>query len=121
MEKKTVAILLFDDVEVLDFAGPFEVFSVTNELNDHALFNVITVSLREGRVRARNGLSVHPEYALKNCPHPDILIVPGGLGTRPLLRHEDLIRWISETAKKAELVLSVCTGSLLLAKASVLS
>jgi transcriptional regulator GlxA family with amidase domain len=121
MEKKTIAILLFDDVEVLDFAGPFEVFSVTNELNDHALFNVITVALKEEVIRARNGLSVHPDYSLESCPKPDILIVPGGLGTRPLLQREDLMRWITETAEQAELVLSVCTGSLLLAQASVLS
>ncbi len=120
MEKKEVAILIFDDVEVLDFAGPFEVFSVTNELNDYTLFNVFTVALTDGPISARNGLSVNPNYTIADSPKPDILIVPGGIGTRSLLKEDTLIEWISETSKRAELVLSVCTGSLLLAKAGLL-
>lgn len=120
MKERRVAILLFDDVEVLDFAGPFEVFSVANELNEPPLFKVSIVAFKDGPVRARNGLSVNADYTIANCPQPDILIVPGGLGTRPLIKEGRLIEWIGETSKRSELTLSVCTGSLLLAKAGVL-
>ena len=120
MGKKNTAILLFDDVEVLDFAGPFEVFSVTNELNDYSILNVYTVAREKAPVKARNGLSINPDYAINEAPAPGILIVPGGIGTRPVLQQHDVISWIEESANSAEKVLSVCTGALLLAKAGLL-
>lgn len=120
MKRKNVAILLFDDVEVLDFAGPFEVFSVTDELNDYNIFYVFTVAETVRAITARNGLSVNPHYALSDCPKPDILIVPGGSGTRPVLWKENIIKWIKDAAREAELVLSVCSGALVLAKAGLL-
>ena len=120
MDKKNTAILLFDDVEVLDFAGPFEVFSVTNELDDYSILNVYTVAREKAPVKARNGLSINPDYAIKEAPAPGILIVPGGIGTRPVLQQHDVISWIKESANSAEKVLSVCTGALLLAKAGLL-
>jgi transcriptional regulator GlxA family with amidase domain len=120
MKKKNTAILIFDDVEVLDFAGPFEVFSVTNELHDYSLLNVYTVSLKKSPVKARNGLAVIPDYALHLAPKPDILIVPGGMGTRPLLHDQELLAWIKTSADHAEKVISVCTGALLLAKLGIL-
>jgi len=76
--RRTVAILLFDDVEVLDAAGPFEVFAVTDELSGYQLFQVQTVALAPGTVRARNGLQFVPDHTLESAPAPDILIVPGG-------------------------------------------
>jgi transcriptional regulator GlxA family with amidase domain len=112
---------MFDDVEVLDFAGPFEVFSVTSELNkDSRPFAVSTVAENPGAVSARNGLSVNPDCTFSDCPPPDILIVPGGLGTRKLIDNSAVINWIKDCSQTAELVLSVCTGSLLLAKAGLL-
>ena len=120
MKKRNVAILLFDDVEVLDFAGPFEVFTVTDELNNHTIFNVFTVAETYNAIKPRNGLSVNPDYALSDCPMPDVLIVPGGYGTRQVLEKRDIIEWIQLVSKEAELVLSVCTGSLVLAKAGIL-
>jgi transcriptional regulator GlxA family with amidase domain len=63
---------------------------------------------------------VTPRYSIENCPQADLLIIPGGFGTRPLLKHERLISWIAEQAEKVELLLSVCTGALLLAKAGLL-
>lgn len=65
---KHLAILIFDDVEVLDFTGPFEVFSVTNELNQYTLLNVFTLGLTKEPVRARNGLTVVPDHSLDSCP-----------------------------------------------------
>ena len=117
---RNVAILIFDEVEVLDFCGPFEVFSVTGRRKDLNLFNVYTVAEKEQPVLARNRLSVNPGYTIRDCPRPDILVVPGGLGTRKEMHNPILIDWIKGCSQKAELVLSVCTGALLLAKAGLL-
>jgi len=117
---RQVAILIFDDVEVLDFCGPFEVFSVTGVMEPPQPFQVYTVAETLNPVIARNGLSVNPRYHLSDCPVPDILLVPGGLGTRREMHHAGLIDWIRNQAVNAELVLSVCTGVLLLAKAGLL-
>lgn len=119
-EPRNVAILIFDDVEVLDFCGPFEVFSVTGRKENQQPFNVYTVAENDGPILARNGLSVNPAYTIDSCPEPEILIVPGGYGTRPLLDNAGLLEWIGRQAGQVELLLSVCTGALLLAKAGLL-
>lgn len=116
---RNLSILLFNDAEVLDFCGPFEVFSVANNQSESPLFNVMTVA-EKSPVAARNGLSVNPSRTLDSCPKPDILLVPGGIGTRRELNNEPLIEWIRHVAVDAELVLSVCTGALLLGKAGLL-
>lgn len=117
---RTLAILLFDDAEVLDFCGPFEAFSVANRKADPPAFDVFTVTEKPGPVVARNGLSVNPRYTLADCPQPDILLIPGGIGTRAEINNSLLIDWIKEAADAAELVLSVCTGALLLGKVGLL-
>jgi len=119
-KSRNVAIVIFDDVEVLDFCGPFEVFSVTGRGRDEAPFQVYTVAEKSEPVLARNQLSVNPRYTLNDCPLPDILIVPGGWGTRAQMNNPPLLDWIQAMAPKSELVLSVCTGALLLAKAGLL-
>ncbi len=118
--QRTVVILVFDDVEVLDFCGPFEVFSVTGRDQNPRPFRVLLAAERPGPVVARNGLSVNPQHTLADCPHADVLLVPGGFGTRPLLRNEAVIGWVQDRAEGAELVLSVCTGSLVLGRAGLL-
>jgi transcriptional regulator GlxA family with amidase domain len=118
--KRTVAILLFDEIEVLDFAGPFEVFAVTNELSGDQLFQVVTVAGEKKAIRARNGLSVNPDHALADCPAPNILIVPGGFGTRALLKNQPVLDWIKLINTTAEIVASVCTGSVVLGRAGLL-
>ncbi len=117
---RDLAILIFDDVEVLDFCGPFEVFSVSNRFTDPPGFHVWTVAEKPGPILARGGLSVNPHHHLTDCPSPDLLLVPGGMGTRREMHNETLIDWIRQTSAKAELILSVCTGALLLAKAGLL-
>jgi transcriptional regulator GlxA family with amidase domain len=117
---RTLTILLFDDVEVLDFCGPFEVFSVANRFTDPAAFHVLTAAQKAEPILTRGGLSVNPHHRLLDCPPCDLLLVPGGQGTRKEMHNAELIDWIKQTATKAELVLSVCTGSLLLAKAGLL-
>ncbi len=117
---RNVSILLFDDIEVLDFAGPFEVFAVTDELSGHQLFNVHTVAFNAGTLRARNGLQVVPDHTLGSAPPPDILVIPGGNGSKALLNQSAVLDWIARAAPQAELVASVCTGARLLAKLGLL-
>lgn len=116
---KTVAILLFDDVEVLDFAGPFEVFGVAGGAHD--LYRVMTVAETSRPVLARNRLSVNPGYDFASMPHADILVVPGGAGTRREKLRPEMLAFIRAQAAAAELVISVCTGALLLARAGLLA
>jgi transcriptional regulator GlxA family with amidase domain len=117
---RTLAILIFNDVEVLDFCGPFEVFSVANRFTDPPAFNVLTVAEEAGSVVTRGGLSVNSHHRLADCPQPDLLLVPGGQGTRKEMHNPALMDGIRQASTKAELVLSVCTGALLLAKAGLL-
>lgn len=117
--RRNVAILIFPEVEVLDFAGPFEVFAVTGELNADT-FHTFTVAETPGSVRARNGLKLVPDFTLENAPASQILVVPGGAGTRPLLKKPAVLEWIRQRARRAEIVASVCTGSLVLAQAGLL-
>ena len=79
---KNVGIYLFNKVELLDFAGPYEVFSTTAELNDHKPFKVFTISEDGGAIKSVNGLIVIPDYSFSNHPKIDILIIPGGEGTK---------------------------------------
>jgi transcriptional regulator GlxA family with amidase domain len=118
---RNVTILIFDDVEVLDFCGPFEVFSVAGRRKNLDLFNVYTVAESSKPVLARNNLSINPSFTVDDLPKPDILVVPGGYGTRREMLNTKLVQWVRERAVDAELVLSVCTGALLLAKAELLS
>jgi transcriptional regulator GlxA family with amidase domain len=72
---RNLAILIFEDVEVLDFCGPFEVFSVANRFTELPSFNVFTVAEKPGPVLTRGGLSVNPHHRLANCPRPDLLLI----------------------------------------------
>jgi transcriptional regulator GlxA family with amidase domain len=117
---RKLAILIFPDVEILDFCGPYEVFSVANRFVEPAAFNVFTVAEKPSPVVTHNGLSVNPMFELAHCPRPDLLLVPGGRGTRAEMNNSALIDWIRNAAADADLILSVCTGSLLLAKAGLL-
>ena len=126
--RMTVGILIFDDVEVLDFAGPFEVFSRTRTVagadsrrtDDSAPFQTFTVARSRDVITAIGGLAVVPHYAWADAPAIDILVVPGGFGTRALLHDEPTLTWIRDTAARARQVTSVCTGALLLAKNGLL-
>lgn len=120
-----VAIYLFDDVEVLDFAGPYEVFTTASRVAQRQRpdapppFSVSAVASHDSPVRARTGLSVSPDARFGGYPPVDVLIVPGGVVDGELARPE-VISWIAETAATAELTASVCTGAFLLATAGLL-
>ena len=128
MKKINVGILIFDEVEVLDFAGPYEVFSRTRLLkgagsrrsDDSAPFTPFTVSIDKKPITATGGLKIISDYTIKDCPKIEILIIPGGFGTRTLLNNESLLSWIKSIADQATTTSSVCTGALLLAKAGLL-
>jgi transcriptional regulator GlxA family with amidase domain len=125
MDRKRVGILIFPDVEVLDFCGPFEVFSVTR-LNEEARreepspFEVLLVAERMDTVVATGGLKVVPDVTIDRCPPLDILVVPGGWGTRTEVHNQRLIDWIGERGRSVETLTSVCTGSMLLGQAKLL-
>jgi transcriptional regulator GlxA family with amidase domain len=116
---RNIAIMIFDDVEVLDFCGPFEVFSVANYFSK-AAFNVYLIAPEQHTILARNGLKVIPDYDLAHAPNPDLLLIPGGWGTRPLIHNPTVISYIQQQAERVERLLSVCTGAYLLAKADLL-
>lgn len=117
-----IGILLFNEVEVLDFAGPFEVFSITTDpTSTQKLFTVNTVAQTKNLINARNGLKVQPDYDFNDCPHFDILIIPGGYGAEEIeVYNEILVNWIKDMAKNCDITASVCTGAFLLAKAGLL-
>jgi len=122
MKQWKVGILLFNEVEVLDFAGPFEVFSITTSPEGNVKpFEVRTIAQTKEVIRARNGLQVVPDYCFADNLSFDILIIPGGYGAEEIEIHNDVVlSWIKEQKPKVSLMTSVCTGAFLLAKAGLL-
>lgn len=127
VEQRTlgVRIMLFPEVEILDFAGPYEVFSVASRvarrdgLLRHAPFEVQTIATSTAPVRARHGLTVIPELGFDDASSADLLIIPGGVVDQPL--HDDAtLAWLRQATERAALVASVCTGAFLLAKIGLL-
>jgi transcriptional regulator GlxA family with amidase domain len=124
MDKWNVGILIFDDVEILDFAGPYEVFSRTRLVagpesrrsEDSAPFHVFTVARTAAPIVTTGGLRVVPHHGFADAPPIDLMVVPGGWGTRRLLQDAEMLGWIDRVAARARKVTSVCTGSLLLAR-----
>lgn len=122
---RTIGIYIFDNVEVLDFAGPYEVFTCATRVagklapGAEAPFRVRTIGASPAALRARAGLALHPEADFAGCGKIDVLIVPGGVVDAELARPE-VIAWIAAQARGSELVASVCTGALLLAAAGLL-
>jgi transcriptional regulator GlxA family with amidase domain len=123
MAARTVALFLFEQVEVLDFAGPFEVFSMARAENGQSLFNVLTFSDDGQPLKARNGLQLVPQHSRISLPPHDILIIPGGpnAAIEIQMQNDTLMQWIGAQTKQVELLLSVCTGAWMLAKAGVLA
>ncbi|WP_022962454.1 DJ-1/PfpI family protein [Halopseudomonas pelagia] len=121
----SIGIFMFDKVEVLDFAGPFEVFTTAARVakasqgENTRVFEVFTIS-RDGKpVTARGGLVVQPAYSFANQPLVDVLLIPGGVVSAELARPE-VIQWIQRTNNGTQLTASVCTGAMLLGKAGLL-
>ena len=113
-----IALVLFPDFEELDFAGPYEVFGMTAKYIDNE-WNTYTVAATP-EVRAFNGMRVLADYTFENAPHPDLICVPGGRGTRTAMNDATLIDYIRRAGTAAAHVTSVCTGALLLHSAGFL-
>jgi len=125
MIRRRVGILVFPEVEVLDFCGPFEVFSVTrlNEATRRETaspFEVLLVAESTAPVTATGGLRVLSDEDLASCPALDLLVVPGGWGRRREIANPALIDWIAARGANVATLTSVCTGALLLGEAGLL-
>lgn len=114
--KRNVAIFIHEGVELLDFAGPGEVFAAARL---GQAFNVYTVAATDADITSQRFLKVRPQYTLENCPKPDIIVLPGG-NTRIPLQDQRVIAWIQKAVPESEVTISVCTGAFLLAKAGLL-
>jgi transcriptional regulator GlxA family with amidase domain len=125
MTRKLVGIVIFPEVEVLDFCGPYEVFTATRLNEDRrreepSPFQVMLVAESEEPVTASGGMRVIPDYTFTTCPPLDVLVVPGGWGTRREINNRVLIDWIAQRGRQVETLAGVCTGSMLLGKAGLL-
>lgn len=122
MERRSmhkVAYYVYDAVEVLDFAGPLSVFSTANKISGENLFSYFSFSDGKKEVITQNGIKICADYEFKDIPAFDILLIAGGKGSRTEVNNKKIIDLIKETAKNKKLILSVCTGALLLAEAGV--
>lgn len=120
VRKMNVGIYIYNDAEVLDFSGPFEVFTTASRVSEgDEPFKVFLVGQSGGTVTARAGYRVIPDFGFHNHPEIDVLIVVGGDHSDEINK-PDVIEWISVQSKKSKIVASVCTGAFLLAKAEVL-
>ncbi|MBV9692667.1 MAG: DJ-1/PfpI family protein [Alphaproteobacteria bacterium] len=121
MQQLNIGILLFDDAEELDFVGPWEVFTMANEMASRAgravPHAVRLLAEKPGAIRCAKGMRVLPDALLRECTALDVLLIPGGIGTRRESENRTTLDWIAAVAKNARWVTSVCTGSLLLAAA----
>ncbi len=125
LARRQLGILLFDQVEVLDFCGPFEVFSVTRLVEGShqeapSPFQVSLISQSGAPVLTTGGMQVLADFSFENCPELDILLVPGGWGTRQEMFNETLLDFVRTRAPRVEILASVCTGALILASAGLL-
>src|SRR5262245_12084959 len=115
---RNLAILIFDGVQIIDYTGPYETFGHTYS-NDGPAFNIYTVSEKTNAITTSMGMSVNPKYSFENAPKPDLLLVPGG-DVRAKVASATVIQWVQKTAGDAEIVMSVCNGAFILAKAGLL-
>lgn len=126
-----VGILIFDQVELLDVAGPFEVFSTTHFVNEQSknkkessssspAFRVMLVAEKLDQILTIGGLRLSPDVSFGTCPKLDLLIVPGGWGTRKEVKNDNLVKWIASKSADTKITASVCNGSSLLGKAGLL-
>jgi transcriptional regulator GlxA family with amidase domain len=125
-QPRNVGILIFPDVEILDFCGPFEVFASatvpapTDGGLETRLFEVFTIAERSEVVTCRGGLLVQPNHTLDDHPPLDLMVIPGGYGTRREQENPVILDWIARQRRTGALTTSVCTGAFLLGAAGLL-
>jgi transcriptional regulator GlxA family with amidase domain len=114
-----IGIYLYDNAEVLDFSGPFEVFSTANRLGQQN-WHIFLVSEKPGLVQARGGFPINSHFCFNSHPKIDVLIVVGGIHTEEV-KKSNVISWVSSVAMQSKRVASVCTGAFILAEAGLLN
>jgi transcriptional regulator GlxA family with amidase domain len=117
---QTIGIVLFHGVEELDAVGPWEVLAYWTRVYPQDDWQVLTLSPDGVEVECAKGLHITPDHSFRTAPHLDVVVHPGGRGTRPQLEDEQHLAWVRGQAKAADLMTSVCTGSLVFAKAGLL-
>ena len=125
MNRKRIGIVIYEDIEVLDFCGPFEVFSVTRLNEDRrreepSPFELLLISQFNQPVTTTGGMKVLPHFTFDDCPALDILVVPGGWGARTEMHNEAMLSFVCSRAPSAETLASVCTGALILGNGGLL-
>ncbi len=118
-QPKNVAILIFNGVEVLDFAGPTDVFTHARDPKGRPAFKLYAVAKSMEPITSQGFVKIIPNYTFADCPKPDILVIPGG-GVGGVVRDDETMKWIKNAGGKSERVLSVCTGALILQAAGFL-
>lgn len=116
MSKITVGIVLFPDAEELDWAGPYEVFTMAAMGQE---MNVVTIAQTHETVRCAKGLRVIPDHAFGDAPALDVVVVPGGQGSRTEMKNPAMLEWLQGVAPGCQWVTSVCTGSAILVQAGL--
>lgn len=117
---KTLGIFAFDDMEVLDFAGPFEVFSVANQLSGYKLLKIRVASTDKKTIKAKNGLMIKTDFRLSDLENLDFLVIPGGDGTKKVIQKKEVLDEIKKLTSQSTWTMSVCSGSRILGKAGFL-
>ncbi|PZV81557.1 DJ-1/PfpI family protein [Algoriphagus aquaeductus] len=117
---KRLGIFVFEEVEVLDFAGPFEVFSVAAQLSDYQLLQVSTFGTSQTPIRTKNGLQVIPDTGLDSLESLDFLVIPGGDGTKKIIQNPGVLASLQSKINSSQWTMSVCSGSRILGKTGFL-
>lgn len=125
MMRKHVGIVIFKDIEVLDFCGPFEVFSTARlreekRREEPSPFEVLLIAEKTETVVTSGGMKVIPDHSFETCPKLDILVVPGGWGTRAEIKNPVMLEWLKTRSSEVETLTTVCTGAMLLGFAGLL-
>ena len=121
MKKYNTAIFIFENVEVLDFTGPFEIFNSANSILNEDIFNVFTVAENLTKLNTKNSLQVIPDFSFQNCPNPDILVIPGGEGRKTQMNNEQVLEWIKSLYNDLQYLFSICTGAFILGNTGLLN
>ena len=117
---KNLGIFTFDDMEVLDFAGPFEVFSVANQLSGYKLLKIRVASTDKKTIKAKNGLMIKTDFRLSDLENLDYLVIPGGDGTKKVIQKKEVLDEIKKLTSRSTWTMSVCSGSRILGKTGFL-
>ncbi|MBW2232301.1 MAG: DJ-1/PfpI family protein [Deltaproteobacteria bacterium] len=117
MSSRKIGIVVYPDSEELDWAGPYEVFTMAAQVGGD--LEVVTISQHEGPVRCAKGLRILPDHSFETAPQLDVVLVPGGEGSRVEMDNPVMLDWLVKAAESCTWVTSVCTGSILLAKSGL--